>query len=124
MAFAMGWCQNPSCRKPYVTAVPGGDSVAIFLDKACSKRCKNVRKRQRLDQNRRKNCARPLKDSFTTLDQAIRQVVRRSLHIGKPLYPYQCDCQRWHLTSERKKHNKWAKLYPEIYDQLPVHMPL
>lgn len=121
--FVMGWCQNPLCGSPYVAQV-ADESPLELLPKACSKRCKQSRKRQRYVASRHELCGRPGKQIYTSLERALGQVVKQSLHAGHALYPYQCSCKWWHLTSERKKRNKWLAKYPEIYSQLPTNMSL
>lgn len=124
--FVMGWCQRNGCNKPFVAHVVNVVDVT-FLDKTCSKTCKASRKRTNHRRNRQQldeRCNKPKKYAWATIEDALQGVLKISPRVGKPLYPYQCECGRWHLTQERKKRNKWATQYPEIYAQLPVHMPL
>lgn len=121
----MGWCQNPVCRKVYTVAIGRNDPALI--DKACSIRCKRSLKRHRHLVNqalRTEGCPRPKKYSWSTLDEALKGAVRISARIGVPMYPYECDCKLWHLTSEKKKRNKWLRLYPEIYGPILANLPL
>lgn len=46
----------------------------------------------------RRPCTTPHKQSYDTRDEAEFQSVEDGLRYGTALYPYQCVCQKWHLS--------------------------